>query len=372
VADYLSDGASNIIVFGIGGSSLGGMTIAQLTGHGTPGYTAPEGRPALHFFDNLDPHTLANAFENFDLSTTKFLAISKSGGTPETLQQTLAAMVALKSAGLGEEIAKHFAAIATPGNNSLRRLADEIGFPVLDHHPALGGRYSVLSTVGLLPAQILGLDPVKFREGAAKVLAPILESAPAEECPPALGAVVAIGLALEKGITANNLMAYVNRLGRFGDWYRQLWAESLGKEGKGTLPIASLGPVDQHSQLQLYLAGPNDKFHTLITMDQKGQGPLVHKDQVDDARLVYLADRTIGDLVAAEQRATIDTLIKNGRPTRVIEVDAIDEETFGALFMHFMLETIIAAHLLGVEPYDQPAVEEGKLLAQRFLGETAK
>lgn len=252
----------------------------------------------------------------------------------------------------------------------MRRLAEQHGFPVLDHHPALGGRYSVLSNVGMLPAILFELDPIKIREGAWEVLSPIVNGAEAKNCAPALGAAVAVGLNMRKGINANIMMPYANRLAKFGNWYRQLWAESLGKEGKGTLPIASLGPVDQHSQLQLYLAGPNDKFHTLIVANQIGKGPKIAKSEVDDARLVYLAGRTIGDLIDAEQRATAQTLIKNGRPTRVIKLEALNERTLGALFMHFMLETIIAAHLLGVEPYDQPAVEEGKILAQRFLGES--
>lgn len=371
VAAYLQEDTSDLVVLGIGGSSLGGQALAQLVGHGTQGYVAPEGATRVHFLDNLDPDTQGTLLSNLDLSTTKFLAISKSGGTPEPLIQVLSTISALRDAGLGEQLGQHFAVIVSPGNNPLRRLADEMGCPILDHHPAVGGRFSVLSTVGLLPAMVLGLDVEAIREGAAEVLNSLLNETDPSAISPAVGAAVAVGLAEESDIGVNVLMPYSDRLARFSAWYGQLWAESLGKEGKGTVPIAALGPVDQHSQLQLYLAGPNDKFHTLIMLDQDGRGPRVAEGIVEDARLVYLSDKTIGDLVAAEQRATAETLIKNGRPTRIITVPSLDERSMGALLMHFMLETIIAADLLGVEPYDQPAVEEGKVLARRYLGEAS-
>jgi len=160
------------------------------------------------------------------------------------------------------------------------------------------------------------------------------------------------------------VMPYGDRLERFAMWHRQLWAESLGKDGKGTTPIAALGPVDQHSQLQLYLGGPRDKLYTILTQGLAGKGPRIVSA---DPELAYLNGRTVGDLADAEQRATIDTLIANTRPTRTLNVPVPDAHTIGALFMHFMLETIIAAHVLGVDPFDQPAVEQGKLLAKKYL-----
>ena len=156
-------------------------------------------------------------------------------------------------------------------------------------------------------------------------------------------------------------------MAHFGLWYRQIWAESLGKDGKGTTPIRAMGTVDQHSQLQLYLAGPWDKMFSVLRMDTQSEGRRVDPDLLDDPRLDYLAGRRMGDLLDAEARATADTLIRNGRPTRQILIDTLDEETLGGLFMHFMLETILAAHLLEVDPFDQPAVEEGKVLAREYL-----
>ena len=185
--------------------------------------------------------------------------------------------------------------------------------------------------------------------------------------PAAVGAALAVALAETKGKSISVLMAYADRLERFTHWYVQLWAESLGKNGKGTTPVAALGPVDQHSQVQLFIGGPRDKLFTVVTVDSAGRGPRM------DAALAKLAGepdfggKTIGDLVAAEGRATAETLAKNGCPVRRIHLPRLDEETLGELMMHFMLETIIAAHLIGVDAFDQPAVEEGKVLAKTYL-----
>ena len=167
------------------------------------------------------------------------------------------------------------------------------------------------------------------------------------------------------------MLAYADRLERFTRWYVQLWAESLGKDGKGTTPVAALGPVDQHSQLQLFIAGPRDKLITVITVDALGRGPRMAADLAALAGEADFAGKTIGDLAAAEGRATAETLAKNGCPVRTIHLARLDERSLGELLMHFMLETIIAARLLGVDAFDQPAVEEGKVLAKRYLKGTA-
>jgi len=150
----------------------------------------------------------------------------------------------------------------------------------------------------------------------------------------------------------------------------QLWAESLGKSGKGTTPLAALGPVDQHSQLQLFIGGPRDKLFTVITVDGVGLGPRIDGELAKAAGEPGFAGKTIGDLVTAEGRATAETLAKNGCPVRTIHINKLDEESLGELMMHFMLETIIAARLLGIDAFDQPAVEEGKVLAKKYLTST--
>jgi len=192
----------------------------------------------------------------------------------------------------------------------------------------------------------------------------VLAGAAPADVPAAIGAALSIACETMLGARAQVVMPYGDRLERFAMWHRQLWAESLGKNGKGTTPIAALGPVDQHSQLQLYLGGPRDKLYTIFTQGLAGKGPRIVSA---DPELAYLNGRTVGDLADAEQRATIDTLIANTRPTRVFNVPTPDARTIGGLFMHFMLETIIAAHILGVDPFDQPAVEQGKVLAKKYL-----
>src|SRR5262249_39212980 len=183
--------------------------------------------------------------------------------------------------------------------------------------------------------------------------------APRAEVPAALGAALAVALA-ERGKRIAVMLAYSDRLQRFTHWYVQLWAESLGKKGKGTTPVAALGPVDQHSQLQLFIGGPRDKLFTVITVDGAGTGPGIDGELAKLHGEPAFGGKTIGDLVAAEGRATAETLAKNGCPVRTIHIGKLDEETLGELMMHFMLETIIAAHLLGIDAFDQPAVEEGK------------
>jgi glucose-6-phosphate isomerase len=215
---------------------------------------------------------------------------------------------------------------------------------------------------------IAGLDAVAVREGASAVLVGLAEQE-AQDFAPAVGAAVAVGLQRHRAVTISVLMPYVDRLAQLGMWYRQLWAESLGKGGRGTTPVRAMGTVDQHSQLQLYLDGPRDKMFTLIELEVAAAGRVVDKELADDPELAYLAGRTMGDLLDAEQRATAETLVRHGRPVRLFRLARLDEAALGALMMHFMIETIIAAHLLGVNPFDQPAVEEGKVLARRYLAE---
>jgi glucose-6-phosphate isomerase len=368
-AARLRAGATDIVVLGIGGSSLGGQTLAQLAGIAVRGVEAFLPGPRMHFMDNLDPATYGALLGKLPLATTRFIAISKSGGTGETLMQTATAISAVTAAGLEARLGELFFGVserAKPGKkNALRELLGA-SVPVLEHDPGVGGRYSVLSNVGLLPAAVLGLDIAAIRKGAKMALAPVLDSKPPAEVPSALGAALNVALGAQ-GKTIAVLMAYADRLERFSRWYVQLWAESLGKGGKGTTPLGALGPVDQHSQLQLFIAGPRDKLFTVITAPAPGTGPRFDAEQAKIAGEGELGGKTIGDLVAAQGRATADTLARNGCPVRTMHVDKLDETSLGALLMHFMLETIIAAHLIGVDAFDQPAVEEGKVLAKQYL-----
>jgi glucose-6-phosphate isomerase len=366
----IADRASDVVFFGTGGSSLGGQTLAQLAGHAVPGIGLLREPPRVHFMDNLDPHTFADFLERLPHTTTRYVAVSKSGGTAETLMQTITALSAVKAAGRGTQIPDIFLGLTEParpgGRNGLRDLLAAHKVPMLEHDPGVGGRFSVLTNVGLLPAAVMGLDIAAVRAGAALALDPVLKKKGAAEVPAALGAALAVTLA-QQGKSISVLLAYADRLERFTRWYVQLWAESLGKDGHGSTPVAAIGPVDQHSQLQLYIGGPRDKLVTVVTTAGAGQGPQVDAVMAATAHEPGLGGKRIGDLVAAQGRATAQTLAKNGVPVRTIHVPRLDEEALGELLMHFMLETIIAARLLGVDAFDQPAVEEGKVLAKRYL-----
>ena len=368
-AARLKAGASDIVILGTGGSSLGGQTIAQLAGFNVPGVGALRDPPRIHFIDNLDASSFETMLKRLPLKTSRFVAISKSGGTAETLMQTIAVMSALKAA--GADLPKAMLGISEPAKagkrNGLRDLLTQHGVSLLDHDPNVGGRYSALTNVGLLPAAALGLDIGAIRQGAGRALAPILNKKAPAEVPSAVGAALNVALAETKQKSISVLMAYADRLERFTHWYVQLWAESLGKGGKGTTPVAALGPVDQHSQVQLFIAGPRDKLFNVLTVGSKGRGPRMDAELSKIAGEPGFAGKTIGDLAAAEGRATAETLAKNGCPVRAFHVETLDEAALGELMMHFMLETIIAAHLMGIDAFDQPAVEEGKVLAKKYL-----
>lgn len=370
----LSEGARTVLFYGTGGSSLGGQTLAQLGGWGIPG---DEGdglgpRARTRFYDNLDARTLERSLANLDLAATRFILISKSGGTPETLVQAIAAIEAVRNHGLEDKIGQLFLGLTEPAmegrKNGLRDLCEAYGIPILEHDTGIGGRFSGLTNVGLLAAIARGLDPEKIREGANTVLAELLTEAEPADLPAAVGAAIQIGMAQDCGVRASVMMPYCDRLSRFAAWFVQLWGESLGKDGKGTTPVAALGPVDQHSQLQLYLGGTPQHLLTVIRPGGAGEGPRIAPDLAKLAHADYLAGKSAGDLLAAQQKAIPEALIEAGRPVRTFDLDAVDEETIGGLMMHFMLETILAAHLLGVDPFDQPAVEAGKVLTRKYLG----
>jgi glucose-6-phosphate isomerase len=370
----LTKDARTLVFFGTGGSSLGGQTLAQLGGWGIPGDDGNGGqrdRPRTRFYDNLDPRTLERALSSLDLTTTRFVVVSKSGNTPETLVQTIAAIEAVRAAGLGDRIPALFLGLTEPrskATNGLRDLCEVLSIPTLPHDPNIGGRFSGLTNVGLLPALARGLDVEALRDGAGSVVKALLEARAPQDFAPAVGAAVAVGLAKECGVKVNVMLPYSDRLSRFAAWYVQLWGESLGKNGEGTTPVAALGPVDQHSQLQLYLDGAPQHFITMVRENCAGNGPCVSADLAKIAHAEYLSGHAAGDLVAAQQKAIPEALLAAGRPARTIDLERLDERALGALLMHFMLETILAGHLLGVDPFDQPAVESGKIITRRYLG----
>lgn len=328
----------DVLILGTGGSSLGGKTLCTLSS---------QNAPRLHFLDNIDPNTFERLFAIVHPQKTGVLAISKSGSTVETLFQLLTCLQHIDNT--------HVMVITEPTQNPLRKLANEHQWTCLDHPTNVGGRYSCFSIVGLIPAILAGLDAQAIREGAQTVLEQHLN----EDFPPALQG-AALMAHHNKPMTV--MLPYADQLDSFALWYRQLWAESVGKNGKGSTPIKALGTVDQHSQLQLYLDGPKDKFFTLIAPEWKGRG-----EKITSMHLPEFTGKTMGDLFDAEFRATYETLVRNQCPTRLITVDTLNERSLGALLMHFMIETVLMSYIIEVNAFDQPAVEEGKILAREYL-----
>lgn len=353
VADGWCGQTSDVVVLGIGGSSLGGQALkTALEAHDRKG-------PRVTFHDNPDPYSWEHHLEKFDLKTTRFVVISKSGGTAETLMQAVTAADRIEQLGGGQYLKHHFAVVTEPKDSPLLKFAHALGCPVLDHPTGIGGRYSVLSMVGVLPALLMGIDVEGLRAGAAETLAGPQRSAE--------GAALHFALAQAGRLNDTVLWVYADRLATLEGWWRQLWAESLGKNGKGSTPVGALGPVDQHSQLQLFRDGPGKSLYTILTTEMKGRGPSAPSERAAQLGIDYLAGKTMGDLVDAEARATGETLARNGRPVRRIHMPGVDARSVGALMMHFMLETIVMGRLMGVDPFDQPGVEEGKVLAREYL-----
>jgi glucose-6-phosphate isomerase len=374
--DRLVEGARTLVIFGTGGSSLGGQALAQLGGWFIPGddRTDKRARPRIRFYDNLDALSLAKGLEILDLANTRFLVISKSGGTAETLSQTLTVIDRVKRQGLEAAIPRMFLGLTEPERpgaaNGLRDLFKALGVPMLPHRSDIGGRFSVFTNVGMIPAFARGLDFEAFRAGGRAAVEALGDAPAVGDFAPALGAAVSAAFARERGVNVTVIMPYADRLARFAHWYAQLWAESLGKLDKeGTTPVAALGPVDQHSQLQLYLGGAQHHLTTVIRVSAlpDEDTPPIPADLAALAGAPYLADRTAGELVLAQTRAIGDAFLAHKRPLRIIELPRLDEWSLGWLMMHFMLETILAADLFGVDPFDQPAVELGKRLTRDHL-----
>lgn len=352
IANEYANGYEALVVVGMGGSSFGGGFLAHLR---------KEGGLALHFVDNIDPHTTGLLINQLPWARTAFLVISKSGNTVETHAQ-FAVFLREAKARIGIHYAKHFTVITIANDNPLHRLATHHNMRVIAHDVDLGGRYSVLSAVGLIPAAAVGVDIRALRAGAHITLAENFSGPLA-----AAGEAAAMHMALgEKHISQHVFMHYNDRLGGLARWHRQCWAESLGKSGHGTTLIPSRGASDQHSQLQLYLEGPADKCFTALIVDSSGHGPRIDTDGTQ-GDLAFLNGHTLGDLFMAEQRATNATLIKAGRPLRTITCPTLDEMTLGALLMHCTLEVIFTAALMGINAFDQPAIEAGKLLTIEYL-----
>ncbi|MAF32017.1 MAG: glucose-6-phosphate isomerase [Magnetococcales bacterium] len=340
----------HLVVLGVGGSSLGAQTLACFKGlFASTSFD-------VHFVDNVDPTTVDDLISHLPLEKTAVLSVSKSGGTLETLAQTSLFMQAFQAQNLN--VADHLVGLTEPKSSPLRQLLESEQVPILNHPEEVGGRFTVLTLVGLIPAIAAGVDAVQIRQGAAQVLQSFLANP--HQHPAVQGALLATG---DK--TIQYMMPYSDRLRKMSEWFVQLWAESLGKDGLGTTPVAAVGSTDQHSALQLLMDGPKDKLVTLIVPDCQNQGTAVEPKMAQKAGVDVLAGLTLGRLIYNQAQGTADALTAAGVPVRVFYTPALDEKVLGALLMHFMLETAVAGLVLNVNTWNQPGVEDGK---KRTLG----
>ncbi|MDQ3949391.1 MAG: glucose-6-phosphate isomerase [Gemmatimonadota bacterium] len=322
---------------------------------------------------NVDPTTIAALLDRLDVARTLFVVTSKSGGTAETMAQYLVVRERLERA-FGEDARDRLVFVTDPEKGALRAIARTDGITAVDIPPAVGGRFSVLTPVGLLPAALIGIDTGELLAGAGD-MARRCETDDLRRNPAGVFATLEWMAAEQLGRRIHVLMPYSDPLRDVAAWFVQLWAESLGKEragapgvGVGPTPLAALGATDQHSQVQLFMEGPADKTVAFVAVREPLADIVIPALHADIPELGYLGGHRLAELLDIERRATAGALARRGRPNLTIEVDRVDAWHFGGLLMLFEIATIYAGTLYGVNPLDQPGVELGKQFTYAMLG----
>jgi glucose-6-phosphate isomerase len=369
----------NVVVLGIGGSALG--TIALRTALLNPYWNelSDEGReffPRLYVIDNPDPVTFSAFLERIDLRKTLFNVISKSGGTAETMSQMLIVRQKLEEE-LADGYRGHLLFTTDPEKGVLRKLAQAEQIATLPVPANVGGRFSVLSAVGLLPAALVGIDIRELLAGATE-MSDRCRTPELERNPAGMFACLQYLADTSVGAPIHVMMPYSDALRDVADWFRQLWAESLGKQRDrqgddvfaGPTPVKSLGATDQHSQVQLYMEGPFDKTITFLVERNRRADLAIPEVYPDIEELGYLGGHTLGELLRVEQEATEAALALRGRMSMTIELDEVNARSLGELIMLLQIATVYAGALYGVDPLDQPGVELGKQLTYGIFGRT--
>ena len=364
---------SDVVILGIGGSALGPIalrTALRPSGWNMLDEKTRGGFPRLHVLDNVDPETIAALLARLDLPHTLFVVTSKSGGTAETMSQFLIVHDRIVSAKL--DPAKQVVFVTDPKQGALRPLAERLGVTALDIPPSVGGRFSVLTPVGTLPAALIGIDVKQLLDGAA-TMAKRCETADLAANPAGVYAMLQwlADTELKKSIAV--FMPYSDPLRDFAAWFVQLWAESLGKKRKdgtsvGSTPLAALGATDQHAQVQLFMEGPADKTVTFVAVKERGADVRIPPGFSDVKELGYLAGHSLGELIDIEQRATAGALAARGRPNMTIQLERVDAGHVGELMMFLEIATAYAGQLYGIDAFNQPGVELGKQFAYALLG----
>lgn len=378
-ANGVGQAFENVVVLGIGGSALGTLALRTALLHPYWNELDEEGRdffPRLYVLDNPDPDTFSAFLDRVDVRRTLFNVVSKSGGTAETMSQLLIVRERLE-AQLGDGYRGHLVFTTDPEKGVLRKLANEEQIATLPVPANVGGRFSVLSAVGLFPAAMVGIKVRELLAGASE-MAERCSTDVLGENPAGLYGVLQYLAATEAGAPIQVMMPYSDRLRDVADWWRQLWAESLGKErarsgetvNVGPTPVKSLGATDQHSQVQLYIEGPYDKTLTFVTELGRKTDIEIPRLYPDVEELGYLGGHTLGELLQVEKDATEAALTQRGRMNMTISLPEVSERTLGELFMLLEIATVYAGGLYGVDPMDQPGVELGKQFTYGIMGRT--
>ncbi|MBQ7652963.1 MAG: glucose-6-phosphate isomerase [Clostridia bacterium] len=355
------------VVLGIGGSALGPIAVFQALKHLHYNELDDSRRngPKFYVEDNVDPERMNALLDIIDVKNTMFNVITKSGATSETMSQYLIITDILKKA-LGDKFANNVIATTDIEKGNLIKLAKKEGFKTFYIPSSVGGRFSELCPVGLLPAAVLGIDIATFLEGA-KFTQENAKSADFRKNAPLCAALLQY-ISMQRGKNVSVMMPYADSLKYIADWYCQLWGESLGKavnlKGEtvnvGQTPVKSLGVTDQHSQVQLYAEGPYDKVITFIAVDKFRSEYKIPEGLPEFPDVNFLCGNNLGKLLNTERVATEYALTKKQKANRTIYVPEVNEFTLGQLLMFFMLETAYTGALLGIDTFNQPGVEEGK------------
>lgn len=367
----------NVIVLGIGGSALGNIAIQSALNAPSYNLLSDTDRPGPRVFviDNVDPANLCAILAICDPKETLFNVISKSGETAETASQFMIIRKILQDA-VGSRWADHVVAITDPEKGTMRAICDDAGITTLPVPEGVGGRFSVLSPVGLFSAAIAGIDIEALLDGA-KAMDDRCANEDASKNPAAILSHLLVSLGTDLGKPNHVMIPYANGLKLMGDWYAQLWAESLGKKFDtqghevfvGFTPISALGTTDQHSQVQLYREGPNDKVIGFCEVEDFGddQSLTIPTGMGVDA-IEYLEGKRMVDLLNAEKRATEYALVESKRPNYTIQFPKIDAHHVGEFIALWEIATAYAGLMLNIDAYDQPAVETGKKATFGLMG----
>ena len=368
------------VVLGIGGSALGPIAVQQALNHLHYNELPAEkrGGPRLYVEDNIDPERMAALLDVIDVKNTCFNVITKSGATAETMSQYLTISELLKKE-VGDEWPKHIIATTSSAKGNLIKLAKEYDLDTFFIPDSVGGRFSELSPVGLLPAAVCGIDIRAMLEGAAAMDARC-KSDDVWKNPALLEAVLQYICMEDMGVNVHVVMPYADSLRYMADWFCQLWAESLGKnvtrkgmaKNCGQTPAKSLGVTDQHSQLQLYTEGPYDKVVTFLKVGQfRAESPIPHGcEEFPD--VAFLGGKTLNQLIEAERQGTEYALLKKGRMNQTIILPEVNAHTIGQLLFFFEMATAYEGELLDIDAFNQPGVEESKIASYAVLGNTSE